>query len=207
MLDEHLAGLLRFPESVLHKDPVWAVGGDYASGSMVWPCVSHPLCHLNRRRVAWWLSSRNIWMMLRCLRVWQRLALLTVSSLIHLVQRVCVLEIGRHFNLPFPLPSACLASVSLRAPMTCLMYNHFHIVKWIYFCTCRYCRALLLAYRHVVSVSYLYLPRELSEKQCTLWESLLPCLTTRVLLFLPHISTGRNTDLICEDNNPLDFGD
>lgn len=157
MLDEHLAGLLRFPESVLHKDPVWAVGGDYASGSMVWPCVSHPLCHLNRRRVAWWLSSRNIWMMLRCLRVWQRLALLTVSSLIHLVQRVCVLEIGRHFNLPFPLPSACLASVSLRAPMTCLMYNHFHIVKWIYFCTCRYCRALLPAYRHVVSVSYLYL--------------------------------------------------
>lgn len=76
-------------------------------------------------RVAWWLSSRHIWMMLRCLKVWQWLALLTVSSLIHLVQRVCVLKIGRHLILPLPLLSACLASVSLCAPMTCLMYNHF----------------------------------------------------------------------------------
>lgn len=207
MLDEHLAGLLLFPESVLHKDPVWAVGGDYASGSMVWPCVSHPLCHLNRRRVAWWLSSRHIWMILRCLRVWQWLALLTVSSLIHLVQRVCVLEIGRHLILSLPLLSACLASVSLCAPMTCLMYNHFHIVNWIYFCACRYCRTSVPTCRHVVIVSYLYLPGELKEKKCALWESLLPCLTTHVLLFLTRISTGRNTDLICEDNNPLDFGD
>lgn len=42
MLDEHLAGLVLFPGFVPHRDPVWAAGGDCASGSMVWPCVSHP---------------------------------------------------------------------------------------------------------------------------------------------------------------------
>lgn len=42
MLDEHLAGSALFPGFVPHRDPVWAAGGDCASGSMVWPCVSHP---------------------------------------------------------------------------------------------------------------------------------------------------------------------
>lgn len=182
MLDEHLAGFLLFPESVLHKDPVWAVGGDDASGSMVWPCVSHPLCHLNRRRASWWLSSRHTWMMLRCLRVWQWLALLTVSSLIHLVQRVCVLEIGRHLILPLPLLSACLASVSLCAPMTCLMYNHFHIVKWIYFCVCRYYTTSVPASRHVVIVSILLFTRrtegtEMRSVRITAPSFYYPCFT------------------------------
>lgn len=31
-----------FPGFVPLGDPVWAAGGDCASGSMVWPCVSHP---------------------------------------------------------------------------------------------------------------------------------------------------------------------
>lgn len=42
MLDKHLAGSVLFPGFVPHWDPVWAAGGDCASGSMVWPCVSHP---------------------------------------------------------------------------------------------------------------------------------------------------------------------
>lgn len=42
MLDKHLAGSSLFPGFVPHRDPVWAAGGDCASGSMVWPCVSHP---------------------------------------------------------------------------------------------------------------------------------------------------------------------
>lgn len=42
MLDEQLAGSVLFPGFVPHRNPVWAAGGDCASGSMVWPCVSHP---------------------------------------------------------------------------------------------------------------------------------------------------------------------
>lgn len=42
MLDKHLAGSVLFPGFVLRRDPVWAAGGDCASGSMVWPCGSHP---------------------------------------------------------------------------------------------------------------------------------------------------------------------
>lgn len=42
ILDEHLAGAVLFPGFVPHRDPVWAAGGDCASCSMVWPCVSHP---------------------------------------------------------------------------------------------------------------------------------------------------------------------
>lgn len=42
MLDEHLAGSLLFPGFVPDRNPVWATGSDCASGSMVWPCVSHP---------------------------------------------------------------------------------------------------------------------------------------------------------------------
>lgn len=38
---EHLAGSLLFPGFVPHRDPVWAAG-DCASGTCVWPCVSHP---------------------------------------------------------------------------------------------------------------------------------------------------------------------
>lgn len=45
------------------------------------------------------------------------------------------------------------------------------------------------------------------RQRATLRASADPPFTPCVLLLLPLISTGRNTDLICEDNNPLDFGD
>lgn len=38
MLGEHFGWLGFVPD----RNPVWATGGDCASGSMVWPCVSHP---------------------------------------------------------------------------------------------------------------------------------------------------------------------
>lgn len=39
---KHLASSGLFPGFVPLGDPVWAAGGDCASGSMVWPCVPHP---------------------------------------------------------------------------------------------------------------------------------------------------------------------
>lgn len=68
-----------------------------------------PPCHPTRRRAVSWLSSCHTWMMLLRLRVWQWLALVTItirtSLLIHLVQKVRVLEIGRHLIFPLPLLS------------------------------------------------------------------------------------------------------
>lgn len=69
--------------------------------------VHIPPCHPTRRRAVSWLSSCHTWMMLLRLRVWQWLALVTItigtSFRIHLVQKVCVLEIGRRLILPLPL--------------------------------------------------------------------------------------------------------
>lgn len=70
-----------------------------------------PPCHPTRRRAVSWLSSCHTWMMLLRLGVWQWLALVTItirtSLLIHLVQKVCVLEIGRRLIFPLPLLSRC----------------------------------------------------------------------------------------------------
>lgn len=115
MLDEQLAGSLLFPEFVPHRNPVWAAGGNCASGSMVWPCVSHnpptPPCHATRRRAVSWLSSCHTWMMLLRLGVWQWLALVTItigtSFPILLVQKVRVLEIGSRLIFPLLLLSCC----------------------------------------------------------------------------------------------------
>lgn len=83
-----------------------------------------PPCHTTRRRAVSWLSSCHTWMTLLRLRVWQWLASVTItirtSFLIHLVQKVCVLEIGRH--LIFPLPRLSHCAIHFGAPFMYLLF-------------------------------------------------------------------------------------
>lgn len=141
-----------------------------------------PPCHPTRRRAVSWLSSCHTWMMLLRLGVWQWLALVTItirtSFLILLVQKVCVLEIGRRLIFPLSLLSCC--AIYFTAPFMFLSsllllwrVNYSVLLTSWYLCACTHCctdgrQIHSLFAGPLATVSHLYSPGELQRKKSTL---------------------------------------
>lgn len=121
---------------------------------------------------------------------------------IHLVQKV--LEIGRRFILPHPLLSCCAVYLLCSGFYLHVYHPMLFTLGYLRICGHRCSNQRPPAPRlHGLLPPYhtaIYQNAPLSASRS------LPSLSV-FCFFFPLISTGRNTDLICEDNNPLDFGD
>lgn len=126
------------------------------------------------------------------LRVWQWLALVTItirtSFLIHLVQKVCELEIGRRLILPLPLLSGCAIYFTALNPFlsTLVLLRHINCsvlftLWYLNACTDSSQLQSLLA-GPLATVSHHCSPGELERKKATLWASVVPPFTPCVFL-------------------------
>lgn len=177
------------------RDPAWATGDECASNSVAWLPLQTDGCttaiapsHLDDAS-----SPRRLTVTRRGASYHQnQLSHPPGSKGLHIAD-------WQAFNFPLLIPLLCFASL-------CFSPLYFH--RGRRFCVCSHFRVdgrhlWSLSTGPLASISTLHRKQSWGRKQATAVPAFTPCL----LLLLPLISSGRNTDLICEDNNPLDFGD